>query len=409
MKRYILIFISLMFAMSTLSAVSIKITNKKSKLYNEIDQSYDIKKSWWWYEETIPVEDNNATSPKHSIDKKIRYKVTPVENNQLKLLKQMVSNQTDTINELKKVVNILEYNFPKRFKKWTINKKTGKKCLSNSSGDCYVPILIPEAQQVPAMAAFLRDPSMKNAKNYLGFQAAHFNHVMKVGYGLSFAYKQYGKEAYPTSSMLGTGSPTGDAGKYRYGAQFALLQNIQKRLTFYVFLGKTDWMEKRIGMSHIAMAKRNILSTFDNFYFVHYNNESKETYEKLAKNKGLVKEGTYNKAKIIVSPELFKKFKIDYTPFVVVVYKDTNGRKIWQKLSYNTSVKGILKQTYDFLEYNGVFDPKNISEDTVLKLKSYQPNDMYLDAEAAGLQIKPKTFNIKNINKDQILNKRKEK
>lgn len=408
MQRYSLLFFIFLLSYSSLNAVAIKITNPNSHLYNEVDQSYDIKKSWWWYEETVPVKDKNSTNPQKTIDKKIRYKVTPVENNQLKLLKQMVQNQTDTINELKKVVNILEYNFPRRFPKWTINKKTGKKCLSNSSGDCYVPILIPEAQQVPAMAAFLRNPSMKNAKTYLGFQSAHFNHVMKIGYGLSFAYKQYGKKAYKTASMLGTGTPLGIAGKYRYGAKYAFLQQIQKQLKVYIFFGKTQWMEDRVRIKKLALIDTNIFSTFDNVEYVHLDQESYDRFDDVMKRQDPSDYKTWKNIKYTIGSKLFKKFKVDFTPFIVVTYTNKKGVEIWQKIGYAVSQKRIASEIYDFLEYNGVVKPENIDEAKILKLKSYSmPGDTHLDAEAAGIQMKPMNFNMKNVNKDQIIKKRK--
>ena len=410
MKKFILLFFSIFLMTSSLFAVAIKVTNKDSKLYNEIDQTYDIKKSWWWYEEEVPVKDENGTKEQQIKFKKVKYKVTPAENKQISLLKALIKTNADMVAELKKTNEILEYNFPRRFQKWTTNKKTGKKCLANSSADCYVPILIPEAQQVPAMAKFLKNPNMKNAKNYLQWQATHFNHVMKVGYGLSFAYKQYGKEAYPTSSMLGTGSPSGYASKYRYGAKFAFLQNIQKQLKIYVFVGKTKWMEDRIGLAKIALSGANIMSTFDNFEFVFLSKEDKERLEREIKKEGPSDYERFKHSKSVIDPSLFKKFKIDLTPFVVVTYTDKKGNEIWQKLSFNITQKGILNSIYNFLEYNGVAKPENVDEAVILKLKSYDTGDkMRFDPEGAGMQTEPKDFNIENVNEDQILKKGKKK
>jgi len=406
MKKIILA-LTLAFLSTSLFAVGIKIIDKKSRLYNEIDQTYDIQKSWWWYEEEIPVVDKNGTTPVKKIEK-VKYKVTPAEHNQLKMMSQLIKTNQDVVKELKKMNATLDYNFPRRFEKWTTNKKTGEKCLANSSADCYVPILIPEAQQVPAMAAFLKKPNMKNAKNYLGWQSAHFNHVMKVGYGLSFAYKQFGKNAYKTSSILETASPLGYASKARVGAKVAMLQKFQNHLHFYIFLGKTEWLENRMQLKRIGMTGFGGFEAFDNFDYVFLTQKRmKEMDEALKKLGGNIFD-KYKKRKHEVDTKLFKKFKIELTPTVVVVFDDGKGNQIWQKLGHDLGYGELMTKTFDFLEYNGVLNPENVDEAVIAKLKSYQLTDKnVLDADAAGMQIKMNDLNMDNVDESQILKRAK--
>lgn len=398
------------FAISA-SAVGIKVINKNSKLFNEVDQSYDIQKDWWWYDEEAPEEqekDGEKVKPEEK-QEKIKYKVSPVENKQFQLLQKMVQAQEAQLAELKKVTDILIYNFPRRAPKWTKNKKTGEKCLSNSSKDCYVPILIPEAQQVPAMAKFLKKPDMKNAKVYLGWQAAHFNHVTDVGYGLSFAYKQYGKEAYPTDSLNSIQNPMGSLSKYRYGIEFATIKALSDQLKIYVFLGKTTWMEQQLGITRISKMNSNILSNVKNFSYVHYTEGSKNSFHSELLNYTSEILENYKKANIVVDKSLFTKFKIDLTPTVVVLYSDKKGNEIWQKITNQYATKDIVSNIYNFLVYNKVIKPENTTESTLMKLKSYSmQNGNKLDPEAAGIQIETDDIG-EMLSDDQYIKKSKKK
>lgn len=411
LKKVALFALAILFSVSSLNAVSIKVVNEKSKLFNEVDQSYDIKKSWWWYEEETPeeVEEDGQPVKPEEAPTKIKYKVSPVENKQFVLMQKMIQVQELQLAEMKKMNETLDYNFPRRAPKYTVNKKTGKKCLSNSSADCYHPILIPEAQQVPAMAKFLKAPNMKNAKNYLGWQAAHFNHVTDIGYGISFGYKQYGKEAYPTNTLNNIQTPMGGLSEYRYGVEFATIKAIQDRLSIYVFLGKTSWMENQIGLQRISMMNANILSHVKDFNFVHLNENSRDRYvEELSKLTPDVLAG-YKRAKIKVDEGMFKKFKIDISPTVVVVYDDKKGNKIWQKITNQYASKTLVSNIYNFLVYNKVIKPENMNSDTLMKLKSYSAqNGGIMDGEAAGVQVEPDEVGSM-VAEDQYLSKSKTK
>ena len=410
-QKIFLTLLGLLFVSSSASAVAIKVVNEKSKLYNEIDQSYDVKKSWWWYEEEAPEEQESDGEPVKPEEKqpKIKYKVSPVEDKQFKMMQKLIQVQEANLAELQKMNDTLDYNFPRRFEKYTTNKKTGKKCLSNSSKDCYVPILIPEAQQVPAMANFLKKPNMKNAKVYLGWQAAHFNHVTDVGYGLSFAYKQYGKEAYPTASLNTIHDPSGKMSSLRYGIKFATIKGLQDRLTLHIFLGKTSWMEKQIGYQKVAMMQNNILKYIDDFSYVHYDEDSVDRYELELGNLAPDVIETYRKGKSKIDKNMFKKFKIDLSPTVVVVYDDKKGTKIWQKMTNQMSTRDIISNIYNFLVYNKVIKPENITESTLMNLRTQSvANKGVLDGEAAGVQTKPDDLKSM-VADDQYLSKPKSK
>lgn len=392
LKRILLTALSIMFLATTASAVAIKVTNKNSKLFNEVDQSYDVKTSWWWYEEEAPeeLEEDGKPIPEEAKPAKIKYKVSPAQNKQFQMMQKMIQIGEAQLAELQKINATLDYNFPRRAPKYTINKKTGEKCLSNSSADCYVPILIPEAQQVPAMANFLKNPNMKNAKIYLGWQAAHFNHVTDIGYGISFGYKQYGKEAYPTNTLNSIQTPMGTLSAYRYGVEFATIKAIQDKLSIYVFLGKTGWMEDQIGLHRISMMNQNILSHVKDFNFIHLNEHSRDRFVESLKKLTPDILSNYQKAKISVQPKLFKKFKIDISPTVVVVYDDKKGTKIWQKITNQYTTKTIVSNIYNFLVYNKVIKPENMNPDALMKLKTYSmQNGGKLDGEAAGVQVEP--------------------
>jgi hypothetical protein len=167
---------------------------------NEIKEKFDGSSGWWFYEEEVK-------NPKTEEIDIISYKLSPAEKLKIdqqkktnKLLKLLLEEQTKTrkLNEI--IANRLIYAYPDVTPKYTINKKTGEKCLTNSSKDCFVMPVIAEAQHFPALEKFLRDPSPENSKNWLQVQATYFNHVNKVSNGLRFAYLKDGAEAYPINT-----------------------------------------------------------------------------------------------------------------------------------------------------------------------------------------------------------------
>lgn len=166
---------------------------------------YDTPNGWWWYETKI-VDDKTKEEKNIKVPIKANEKIQIDEQKKTnELLSKLIDEQkkTNEINE--RIAGRLEYAFPNVTPIYTTNKKTGEKCLTNSSMDCFVMPVIAEGQQVPVLMDFIREPSPDHSKKWLQWQATYFNHLNKVSHGLRFAYLKYGAEAYPTETTFANG------------------------------------------------------------------------------------------------------------------------------------------------------------------------------------------------------------
>lgn len=384
------------------------VENKTKKTsYNVVDQKYDVEKNWWWYEE--PVSQNDIKDPeinKFSETPTIKYAVTPVEKKQLDLAQRLLE-ATEKNNKLQeKILTILEYNFPRTAEETVINKKTGEKCIANSSADCYAPILQPWAQQIPVMAKFLKEPNIDNAKEYLKWQATYFNHMTNIGYGLNFAYRQYGKEAYPTDTVNNLSSPAGGIFDDRNDIKKATVALLSDRIGVYVFLGKNTWNEKHVGVNSLLGAKTGALAKVKNFNYIYFSAESKEKLEKMVSSYDKEIVDRYNSAKVLINPALFKQFDVEATPSVIVTYTEPKtGKQIWQRLGNDISITDTIDDVYNFLLYNGVIEPGNIDEATLIMLDS-QKEKGKMEPNKLPLKIKESELKVSD---DQVLSGGKRK
>lgn len=341
---------------SVVAAVAIAIT---SSLFAGTFE-YDGQKGWWWYKEV--VKKNGKTY-------EIKTKFTTKE----KLLFEQREKQNELLQKqtklLTKINERLQYAFPNLTPKYGINKKTGEKCLANSSADCFVMPVQPEAQHIPVLAKFLRDPNPKNSEEYLKWQAKYFNHVTNVSYGIRFAYLSGGANAYPTDAIYTIGDnpafPVSD--DLRQINEFKIMHQIKDKIGIMIFLGKNTALE----------TANNIYNFFYNYQTRGWKNinvsvvfpsEKMKEYElKKAKEAYIIDKRNkdfWNRVRIIVNPELFKKFNINVTPSVLAVYKlDGKKRKyIWQNIAVGTTFPNTVREgLFRFLVYNKIIDPKDLS------------------------------------------------
>ena len=334
-------------------------------------EKFDGTNGWWWYEEEVKNPKTNETEI-------ISYSMSTAEKKQLKatkktnkLLKILIKEQTETKKLTKIVANRMMYAYPDVAPKYTINKKTGKKCLSNSSMDCFVMPVIAEGQHFPALKDFLRNPTPENSKNWLQVQATYFNHVRKVSKGLRFAYLKDGSEAYPTSTTYSFGDSLFEpASENVYHAkQESVIKALKDNIVYFIFLGENQGFEK---MNYIFT---DISST--NTLFVKEMNKvlvfkKKETIDSMEayidsyfvkEQKRHTEKNGWDNIKKIVKPELFDTQNIFITPTIVIYYKtDDMEKPIYQKISVgNISPNSIRRTTISFLEYNGIIDPKEMA------------------------------------------------
>lgn len=343
-----------------------------TKTENPYNLSYDSPNGWWWYEEKV-------TDPKTKAETIVKEKLTTKEKmafdkdkEQLKLLKELISEQKKN-NELQaKIVDRLEYAFPDVTPRMTVNKKTGEPCVTNSSMDCFIMPVIAEGQQVPALKEFIRNPSPANSKNWLQWQATYFNHVQKVSHGLRFAYLQGGDDTYPTATSFARGdsvtaSQAETAAAHR---QAKILDSLKDSVALLVFVGKNEIFEKTNKIeTEVHNWNSSYLKNIDKVFIFDskLNADKFLQYVKHKTDKSGDKQTAefWKTAKILIKPEMYKQYNVVMTPSVVMYYEDKKTKKNISQLIVSGTLSSdyIRSQATNFLTYNGIVDEKEYSAD----------------------------------------------
>jgi len=330
---------------------------------------YDAANGWWWYKEKYKDGDKEFET-KEKMSNKEKRKVDK-EEEKIRILKSQNK-------KLAKIKERLEYAFPNITPIYTKNKKTGKKCLTNSSEDCFVFPLQAEAQHVPVMAKWLSKPNPENSKEWLKWQAKYFNHLTNIGYGNKFAYLNNGSKAYKTDNILNNGGNLNYPimSKLVDNRQYQIVDQLKDKISILIFLGKTKTMDfANLADTSFASWGKDFYKKW-NFYFVFERQSDIEAYDKRIKNSGIV--ANYNAWKnfkkngfVISKPTYFKKFNIHISPTVVALYTTKSKTKkkdiIWQKIQTgDISTFSVIRNTVQFLIYNKIISAKELSVENTL-------------------------------------------
>jgi len=396
--------------LSVLTFSCLQANNKQNNGYDSWDNMAKIKtyskfeKGWWWYEEIYKNKDTNKT-------KIIKYKLSPSE-------KEKIENQKEQ-NELLKIIAIelkenkklqekildrLEYAFPNVTPKYTINRKTGEKCLTNSSADCFVMPVIAEGQHIPVLKRFLRNPSPKNSAEWLKWQAVYFNHVRQVSNGLRFAYLQGGGKVYPVSTDYTYGdsviAPISETMKKAREAQQIL--KLKNKIAYLIFIGQNKNQELMTHFyEHIPQIQTSFLKDM-NIIFI-FNSKNGEKWFKNYVLNYLRKRGysdeykffTSNHIKYAIRPDLYAKYNVRVTPSIVLFYKkDNKSKPIWQTIAVGKVYPDIIRSsTVAFLEYYDIISQASFTEDKNLNVISSPAKPMEKYDKSYMLPKAPKNWN----------------
>ncbi len=270
----------------------------------------------------------------------------------------------------KKILEKLEYAFPRTIPEYTTNKKTGEKCKSNSSADCFVMPVIAEAQNsVPVMVDMMRSPTTENVKKYLEWQAAYFNQTFKIGYGFNLTSQQYERDAWKVDGMSYTQMP-GHGNKQNdieYLKIAAIVKKLSNKLGMLVFVGKSGEIEREFSGREFSSLTQGPFSRLKNTAFVFETQEALDNLTEKINARNIYTEFPENwKAmKKTVDPSKFNEFKIHVSPAAVLIYKKDNGEIVWQKLGYisTLSEQQLMTMTYRFLRFHEILPAGTINEE----------------------------------------------
>jgi hypothetical protein len=256
----------------------------------------------------------------------------------------------------------------KKIKALRKNIKTGKKCKTNSSEDCFVFPLQADAQRVPVLGKWLRDPSPTNSKEWLKWESKYFNHLESVALGNRFAFLSEGSKAYKTSTthVFTESAAMPEADKAKLANEQRFIKDNADKMALVFFLGKNKTLDMNTD-SYIKMWK------YDADYMkgitkkiVVPDEESKKFILGRVKS-SKIKEAIdfYSDKNIIVSPETFDKYGVFLTPSVVGFYKDHDKKEaIWQTIHTGNVSRDMVRRAYlDFLIYNKIIHPKDFARD----------------------------------------------
>jgi len=369
MKRSLLLF---SIAAATAMAAAPAPDQIRPSTVKKVKETFNGETGWWWYEEEVKNPETNET-------KVIRYKLSPAAKKQIEEQKDQTKLMQELLKELKQqrkinelILERLEYAFPNTTPKYTVNKKTGEKCLTNSSMDCFVMPVIAEGQHVPVLKNFLRNPSPENSKKWLQWQATYFNHLNKVSNGLRFAYLAGGEDAYPTTTTYTYGdnlfaATSENAQKLR---QLDVIKGLKDNLMLMVYVGDTALLDKTSGT---FLDMYTLVRDFKNQLKIAYIFPSKDVLDQMerdAKDYFKTKHDpdvwhAWQKAKKVVRPDIFKARKIRVTPTVMAYYKTKEMQKPLIQTIYvgSADATSIRRALINFLKYNGVITAKENSAD----------------------------------------------
>jgi len=322
---------------------------------------------FYFYDDYAP-DDINRSDP---IRRKIP--VSPQQKAQMMQMERMIEAM-ERNNELQeKILDKLEYAFPRTIPEFTINKKNGEKCRSNSSADCFVMPVVAEAQQsVPVMVEMLRNPTVENVKKYMEWQSVYLNQSFTIGHGFQLVGLQYEREVSKMDGTYHTQLPT--QGNLQNDVEqmnrSAILMRLKHKIGVLLFLGKTDTLERELNGYELMNYAGTVLRKLDTFAYVFKSDEAKSYVEskiaKYEKSEAYKKYTTVNKS---VSPELFEKYKISVTPAAVVFYKKDDGEIVWQKLGYTMmSPQQSIDVIYAFLKFHKIIKPGAVNEELAYKI-----------------------------------------
>lgn len=269
----------------------------------------------------------------------------------------------NTKAELKLLKEYVNPNAPH----YIVNEK-GERCLANSSADCFEMPIITEGRNIPALSNFMKDPTVENAKIWLGVQAKLFNRANNMGVALKFASLEGGAETYPVygKDMMVSGNSSSkrretEAIKYH-------LDRYKENIGTIIFLGETQALEAAWGPESLARIAYPEGSLY-NLLLVFKDESAKKSYDDYFathKDAELVK--IYQNSKKQVSQKLFADYKVDVTPTVVAVFKK-DGQIVNNTIAKGFPTKDELLYGYkQFMILNKILEHKDFHADNIWRV-----------------------------------------
>jgi len=324
----------------TIYATSVEIVkDSHTKTFNQVDDNYSDEKGFAFYED-LPHKKQSKKSAKQK----------DCCSELLKISKKILKENEKQTKIQEKILKLLQNTLDPKPKTITVN---GKKCIENSSAECFKMPLTPEAKSIPAMAAWMKNPSMQNTVNYLQWQAKYFKEVFKRADALPMAVTQFGDKAYPLPNQpIGYTDIMGFNNEKQQTKRF--MEEVNKKYSYILFFGLNMDLDM-ISTYEVSQLINKYPEIELSFVFSDKKSEKvfKQAMDVLFSPK---MKKRINKSHMTVSKKLFDTYGIYTTPSIVAVNK--------KEKTANTIATGRLqvdnleRKMYNLLEYQGKLDYK---------------------------------------------------
>jgi len=264
------------------------------------------------------------------------------------ILEEILKIQKKQLKTQDEILEILQAKFDPKPKKIIVN---GKECIENSSADCFnMPLLHPDAKQVPVVREFVSHPSIKSAKEYLRWHAKFLQHSFRAGESLTLAVNQYGAKAYPLNyENYSYSTPGAYTTVLAERSNKMVLNSLEKEVSLYFFFGKNADADT-YAIDNYANLIKEIPSI--KYHVVFYTAGAKGAFDALASRLKNIQWFKNRAASITVSPETFSKHNIYATPSIGSFIK--RKKKLRIVTVGRDSPNSIIGNIVDVLEYDKV-------------------------------------------------------
>ncbi|WP_152184860.1 hypothetical protein [Sulfurimonas indica] len=332
--------LSILLLASTMYATNVEIVkNDRTKTFNQVDDNYSDEKGFAFYEDLSQKKQNKKTAKQKNCCSEL-----------LKISKKILKENEKQTKIQEKILKLLQSSLDPKPKKITVN---GRECIENSSAECFKMPLTPEAKSIPAMAAWMKDPNMKNTVNYLQWQAKYFKEIFKRADALPMAVTQFGDKAYPLPNQpIGYTDIMGFDNNKQQIKQF--MKEVNKKYSYILFLGLNVDLDM-ISIYEVSQLINKYPNVELSFVFSDKKAEKmfKQAMDVLFSPK--MKE-RINKGSMTISKKLFNTYGIYTTPSIVAVNKK---EKTANTISTGRlQIDNLERKMYNLLEYQGKLDYK---------------------------------------------------
>ena len=328
---------------NTLSATStVVIDNSNAKTYNEIDNGYEDESGFAFYQDD--KTDKQDTKKKHK-NKKCDC------NHIMETIDKMLKESKKQTKIQQKILDLISNEIDPKPKIITVN---GKKCIENSSAECFKMPITSEAKKTPALKAWMENPSIENTVTYLRWQSKFFKEVFKRGDSFPMAIAEQGSKAYPM--LVNDG---GYIDLFGYSpvkqAKNKLMIEQFKKIPIFIFFG----LNKDLDLVSIVNLKE-LIKKYKNLdiTIVFENEHSKELFDSVIEGVYGTKKSKelFYGSKIMIDSSLSKELNVYTTPAILVNDNDK------PHIIYTGALKvsAFERAAYRYLEFNDKIDHEKL-------------------------------------------------